>query len=135
MMQRSRLLRAWLVTVGVCASLSIADARVAEPTGAGASQVTSGTGRVVATITTLDGTVHIAGVDVELRAVDGNVILAKTITDGQGQVTFPDVPVGRYTIRTARPGFVATDSSAFDVRGGETAQVLLDINLTFVAES
>ena len=42
-------------------------------------------GRVVATITVLEGTVQIAGVDVELIALDGNVVLAKTITDGQGR--------------------------------------------------
>ena len=137
MIQRTTLLRAWLVPVGVCAWLSIANARAAEPTAVGswARQVTTGDGRVVATITTLDGTVHIAGVDVELRSVDGNVILAKTITDGQGQVTFPDVPAGRYMIRASRPGFVPTDSTPFDVRGGQAAQVLLDIDLTFVAES
>jgi hypothetical protein len=137
MVQWTTLLRALLVPVGVCASLSTASARAAEPTGVGAwaRQVTTGDGRVVATITTLDGTVYIAGVDVELRAVDGNVILAKTITDGQGQVTFPDVPAGRYVIRASRPGFVPTDSTPFDVRGGQVAQVLLDIDLTFVAES
>ena len=137
MMQRTNLLRAWLVPVGVCAWLSITNARAAESTAVGsrASQAATGDGRVVATITTLDGTVHIAGVDVELRSVDGNVVLAKTITDGQGQVTFPDVPVGRYTLRAARPGFVPTDSTPFDVRSGQVAQVLLDIDLTFVAES
>src|SRR5262245_30297848 len=107
MIRRMRLLRALLVPVGVCTSLSTAHARVAEPTSvvAPAGQVTTGDGRVVATITTLDGTVHIAGVDVELRSIDGNVMLAKTITDGQGQVAFPDVPVGRYLIRASRPGF------------------------------
>jgi carboxypeptidase family protein/TonB-dependent receptor-like protein len=137
MIQRTNLLRAWLVPVGVCAWLSITNARAAESTAveSRAPQVTTGAGRVVATITTLDGTVHIAGVDVELRSVDGNVILAKTITDGQGQVAFPDVPAGRYTIRASRPGFVPTDSTPFDVRGGQAAQVLLDIDLTFVAES
>ena len=137
MIQRTTLLRALLVPVGVCALLSTASARAAGPTGAGAwaRQVTTGDGRVVATITTLGGTVHIGGVDVELRAVDGNVILAKTITDGQGRVTFPDVPAGRYTIRASRPGFVPTDSTPFDVRGGQAAQVLLNIDLTFVAES
>jgi hypothetical protein len=137
MIQRTTLLRALLVPVGVCASLFTASARAAEPTGVGAwaRHVTSGDGRVVATITTLDGTVHIASVDVELRAVDGNVVLAKTVTDGQGQVTFPDVPAGRYMIRASRPGFVPTDSTPFDVRGGQVAQVLLDIDLTFVAES
>ena len=117
MIQRTTLLRALLVPVGVCALLSTASARAAEPTGvrAGAGQVTVGYGRVVATITTLDGTVNIAGVDVELRSVDRNVILAKTITDGQGHVTFPDVPAGRYTIRATRPGFVPTDSTPFGV--------------------
>ena len=34
-----------------------------------------------------------------------------------------------------RPGFEPTDSTPFDVRGGEAAQVLLDIDSTFVAES
>ena len=137
MIQRTTLRRALLVTVGVCALLSTANARAAGPTGAGAwaRQATTGDGRVVATITTLDGTVHIGGVDVELRAVVGNVILAKTITDGQGRVSFPDVPAGRYTIRASRPGFVPTDSTPFDVRGGQAAQVLLNIDLTFVAES
>jgi hypothetical protein len=90
-------------------------------------------GRVIATITGLEGTVRIAGVDVELRALDGNVVLAKTMTDGAGRVEFPDVPAGRYVIKAARPGFVATDSTPFDVRSGAVAQVLLDINLTFVA--
>ena len=92
-------------------------------------------GRVVATITALEGTVHIAGVDVELRSADESVILAKTTTDGQGQVTFPDVPVGRYFVRATRPGFVPTDSTPFDVRGGQVAQVLVDIDLAFVAPS
>jgi Carboxypeptidase regulatory-like domain/TonB dependent receptor len=137
MIHRTTLLRALLVPVGVCASLPVTTARAAEPTAVGgwARQVPTGDGRVVATITALDGTVYIAGVDVELRSVDGNVILAETITDGQGQVTFPDVPVGRYMIRASRPGFVPTDSTPFDVRGGQVAQVLLDIDLTFVAES
>ena len=92
-------------------------------------------GRVVVTITGLQGTVRIAGVDVELRALDGNVVLAKTMTDGAGRVTFPDVPAGRYVIKATRPGFVPTDSTPFDVRAGAIAQVLLDINLTFVAPS
>ena len=63
------------------------------------------------------------------------MVLAKTITDGAGQVTFPDVPAGRYVVKATRPGFVPTDSAPFDVRAGETAQVLLDIQLTFVAPS
>jgi TonB dependent receptor/Carboxypeptidase regulatory-like domain len=90
-------------------------------------------GRVVATITALEGTVRIPGVDVELRALDGNVAIARTITDGAGQAAFPDVPVGRYVLKAARPGFVPTDSAPFDVRAGETAQVLTDVRLTFVA--
>ncbi len=129
------MLRALLVPVVVCTSLSVATAQGTAPTGvaAPARQETSGDGRVVATITALEGTLYLAGVDVELRSADGSVILAKTITDGQGQVAFPDVPVGRYLVRAARPGFVPTDSTPFDVGGGQIAQVLLDIDLTFVA--
>lgn len=92
-------------------------------------------GRVVAIITVLEGTVRMGGVEVELRAHEGNVVIAMTTTDGAGQVTFPDVPPGRYDIRATRPGFLPSGSTPFDVRAGETAQVLLDLNLTFVAPS
>ena len=98
-------------------------------------QQPSGAGRVVATVSVLDGTVRIPGADVELRSLDGNVVLAKTLTDGAGQVTIPDVPPGRYAVRATRPGFEATDSAPFEVRAGETVQVLLDIQLTYVAPS
>jgi hypothetical protein len=93
----------------------------------------SGYGRVVATVTVLEGTVRMAGVDMELRALDGNVTLAKTMSDGAGQVTFPDVAPGRYIINATRPGFVPTSSAPFDVRAGETEQVLIDIHLAFLA--
>src|SRR5687768_14450410 len=66
----------------------------------------SDSGRVIATITVLEGTVRMGGVDVELRSVGGNVVLAKTMSNGAGQVTFPDVPAGRYVIQATRPGFV-----------------------------
>ena len=74
-------------------------------------------GRVVATITVLEGTVRLGGVDVALRSVDGNQVLAQTISDGVGQVTVPDVPPGRYVVEATRPGFVATTSAPFEVRG------------------
>jgi len=90
------------------------------------------TGRVVATITTLEGTVHLPGVDVELRDPAAGMVIAKTVTDGAGQVIFPEVPPGRYIITASRPGFEARDSAAFMVRAGVTAQVLLDTRLTFV---
>ena len=98
-------------------------------------QEPSGPGRVVVTVSVLDGTVRIASADVELRSLDGNVVIAKTITDGAGQVTIPDVPPGRYLVKATRPGFEATDSAPFEVRAGETVQVLLDIHLTYVAPS
>jgi hypothetical protein len=88
---------------------------------------------VVATITALEGTVRMPGVDVELRSLDRNIVLAKTTTDNAGQATFPDVPAGRYDIQATRPGFVATSAAPFDVRAGQIAQVLLDLRLTFVA--
>ena len=88
--------------------------------------------RVVATITALEGSVHVPGVEVELQAEDGMTI-AKTLSDTTGQVTFPDVPPGRYRLRATRLGFGASDSAVFNVRRGETTQVLVDISLTFVA--
>jgi hypothetical protein len=97
------------------------------------SQLASGSGRVIATITVLEGTVRMGGVAVELRSLDGNMVLARTISDGAGHVTFPDVPPGRYVVEATRPGFIPTASSPFEVRSDETAQVLVDLNLTFVA--
>jgi Carboxypeptidase regulatory-like domain len=92
----------------------------------------TGPGRVAATITTLQGTINLAGVDVELRTDSDATVLARTTSDGNGQVGFPDVPIGRYILRASRPGFVSADSSPFQVRPGQTAKVLLDIQLTFV---
>ena len=51
---------------------------------------------------------------------------------GQGSSRFPDVPPGAYIVRAVRPGFVSKDSAVFQVRADEVAQVLLDIQLTFV---
>ena len=90
------------------------------------------TGRVVATITTLEGTVHMPGIQIELRNPDERIVIAKTETDGAGQVTFADVPIGRYLITASGPGFLNRDSTAFDVRANETAHVILDAQLTFV---
>lgn len=90
------------------------------------------TGRVVATITALEGTVHLPGMPVELRDPSQRMVIAKTITDGAGQVTFPGIPEGRYIISVSRPGFVSRESPVFGVRPGETTQVLLDTRLTFV---
>ena len=90
------------------------------------------TGRVVATITTLEGTVHMPGMQVELRDPERSMVFARTTTDGSGQVTFPDVQPGRYIISVSRPGFITRDSPVFTVRVAETAQVLLDMSLNFV---
>lgn len=97
------------------------------------SRRSSGDGRVVVTITTLEGAVHMDGVDVELRQRDGTVI-ARSVTDGSGVVTFPDIPPGEYLIRASRPGFTPRGSTVFTVRANDTAQVLLDIPLILVAQ-
>jgi hypothetical protein len=55
----------------------------------------TGAGRVVATVTTLEGAVHMPGVQVELRASGGGVVIARSLTDGADQVVFPDVPSGQ----------------------------------------
>ena len=72
---------------------------------------------------------RLPGVEVELRAAADETVLARTVTDGVGQVNFPDVPAGRYIVRATRPGFVSRDSPAFDVRPGLVNQILLDIQL------
>ena len=88
-------------------------------------------GRVVVTVTTLEGAVHMPGVQVELREAAGAIVIARSVTDGAGQVTFPDVPPGDYVVVASRPGFVTRESAPFDVRAGDTAPVLLDTPLTF----
>jgi len=94
---------------------------------------TSGNGRIVVTIA-LEG-LRIPAVDVELRNVDGNVVVAKTTSDAVGQVTFPDVRAGRYLVHATRDGFADTDSAPFAVSAGEIEQVLVEMRLTFVRES
>jgi hypothetical protein len=89
-------------------------------------------GRVVATITTLEGSVHLAGAQVELHGPEDGPVIARSLTDGTGQVTFPDVPAGRYIITVSRPGFLSRDSTVFTVGAADTARVLLDAQLTFV---
>jgi outer membrane receptor protein involved in Fe transport len=93
---------------------------------------TSG-GRVVVTLA-VEG-VRVPSVIVSLRSVDGNIVVGQTTSDAIGQVTFPDVPSGRYVVRAVRDGFVDSESSPFDVRAGETEQVLVEMRLTFVRES
>jgi hypothetical protein len=101
--------------------------------GQSATQPTTSVGRVVVTIV-VEG-VRIPGVVVELRNADGNVVVGKTTSDAVGQVTFPDVPTGRYVVRGVREGFADAESAPFTVPGGATEQVLLEMRLTFVRES
>jgi hypothetical protein len=95
--------------------------------------VQSSAGRVVVTIS-VEG-VRVPAVNVQLLSADRNVVIAQTTSDAVGQVTFPDVPAGRYLIHGAREGFADAASSPFTVRDGETEQVLLEMRLTFVRES
>jgi hypothetical protein len=88
-------------------------------------------GRIVVTVTTLEGTVEMPAVQVELRAEGDETILARTLTDNAGQVAFPDVPPGRYVVRANRPGFRQADSAVFEVQSNEATHVLLDTQLTF----
>jgi hypothetical protein len=96
-------------------------------------QAATGSGRVVVTIST-EG-LRIPAVNVALRSLDGNVVIAQTLSDTVGQVTFPDVPPGRYAIRASREGFADTESAPFVVGGGGTSHVLVEMRLTFVRES
>lgn len=103
--------------------------QVATPAAAARSQ----NGEVVVTIV-VEG-LRIPGVEVGLFDIDDGVVIARTTSDGVGQVAFPDVPAGRYLVRTVRDGFADTESTAFEVSGGATAQVLVEMRLTFVRES
>jgi hypothetical protein len=89
------------------------------------------TGRIVVTVTTLEGTVEMSGMQVELRQADDGTVLAKTVSDEAGRVSFPDIPPGRYTVTANRAGFLTATSAAFEVRANEQTQVLLDTQLTF----
>jgi TonB dependent receptor/Carboxypeptidase regulatory-like domain len=101
--------------------------------GTSAQPPASGPGRVVVTIV-VEG-LRIPAVRVELRDFDGNVVVAQTTSDAVGQVTFPDIPPGRYVVGAVREGFADAESSPFTVRAGGTEQVLLEMRLTFVRES
>ena len=93
----------------------------------------TGTGRVVVTLL-VEG-MRIPAVQVELRDADRNVAIARTTSDAIGQVTFPDVPAGRYVVKAVREGFANSESAPFAVQGGEIRQVLVEMRLTFVRES
>jgi hypothetical protein len=89
------------------------------------------TGRVVVTVTTLEGAVHMPGMQVELRDAAAAIVIARSVTDGAGQVTFPEVPPGEYVVVASRPGFLTRESTPFTVAAGDSARVLLDTPLTF----
>ena len=93
----------------------------------------SGPATVVVTI--VIESLRIPAVSVELRNVDGNIVVGKTTSDAVGQVTFPDVSPGRYTVHAVRDGFADTESAPFNVSPGETEHVLVEMRLTFVRES
>lgn len=78
---------------------------------------------------------RIPSVNVELRSMEGNTVLARTVSDGVGVATIPSVPPGRYVVRALRDGFAEVDSAPFVVRAGTTEQVLIEMRLTFVRES
>jgi hypothetical protein len=88
----------------------------------------------VAVIVSVEG-LRIPAVQVELRDLTANVIVARTTADAIGQVTIPDVPAGRYVVRASREGFGDAESAPFDVHSATTEQVLLEMRLTFARES
>ncbi len=114
---------ATVLTVG----LFVATSAPAQPAGQPAP------GRVVVTIA-LEG-LRIPAVTVELRDTTANITIGQTTSDGVGQVTFPDVPPGRYIVRAVREGFANAEAAPFTVHPGATEQVLIEMRLTFVRES
>jgi hypothetical protein len=65
--------------MAVCSTPGVMAADVAIQDPPAQQRPVATTGRVVATVTVLEGTVQIAGVDVELIAIEGNAVLGKTI--------------------------------------------------------
>src|SRR5207247_7462414 len=100
--------------------------------GEAADQSVNEPGRVVVTVTTLDGTVHMPGVLVGLRESTQATVLASTTSDATGLVSFPHVPPGRHRVTGRRAGFLPSESAAFDVKANAAAKGLLDTRLTFV---
>src|SRR5262245_19875010 len=92
-----------------------------------------GAGRVAVTIA-LEA-LRIPAVTVELRDIDRDISIGRTISDAVGEANFPDVPPGRYVIRATREGFADSESSPFTLDPGKTERVLIDMRLTFVRES
>ena len=125
----ARSLRSGTLLTCVCIVAAAARPSLQQPS----APIGGNAGRVVATVTALEGAVRLAGADVELRSADEKLVVAKTTTDGAGQVVFFEVPPGRYIVAAARPGFEPTESTPLEVRGGEVTQVLLEVHLAFVA--
>ncbi len=98
-----------------------------------AGQEAAGPGRVVATMSL--ESLRIPAVVVELVNVDTNVVVARSTSDGVGQVAFPDVPAGRYKVHARRDGFADVTSPPFTVHAGGTEQVLVEMHLVFIRES
>ena len=71
----------------------------------------------VSVVISVEG-LRIPDVQVELRDLERNVVVARTTADAIGQVTFSDVPAGRYMVEATREGFADAESSPFDVHGG-----------------
>src|SRR5687768_3826060 len=110
--------RAFLALAAASLNILLLDTAAFAGIPAAGSQVAADSGRVAVTVTVLEGTVRLSGANVELRSLDGNVVLAKTVSDGSGQVVFPAVPPGRYAIQTERSGFFAASSAPFTVSAG-----------------
>jgi len=84
-------------------------------------------GRVVVIVTTLDGTVRMPGVLVELRESSRTVVLASTTTDAKGMVVFPEVPTGRYIITATRAGFLVCNDLDVAARLVQTEPVAVGV--------
>ena len=88
----------------------------------------------VSVVISVEG-LRIPDVQVELRDLNANVVIARTRADAIGQVTFPDVAAGRYLVRATREGFADAESAPFEVHRGTTEQVLMEMRLSFVREN
>jgi hypothetical protein len=91
------------------------------------------TGRVLVTVSI--ESLRVPAVRIQLRDVEGNITIGQTTSDVVGQAAIPDVPPGRYVVLATREGFHDAASAPFTVAAGQTAQVLVEMQLMLTPES
>jgi carboxypeptidase family protein/TonB-dependent receptor-like protein len=89
-------------------------------------------GAVTGVVTTQGGTVRLAGALVTLRA--GDRVIGTQTADGDGRVSFPDVPDGSFQVVASLDGFTAITRPVV-VTAGKPVEFALDLPVAGVTEN